>query len=211
MKLTTEDIRARVEALSPWFHDMDLNGVRTAPDHFLPGYPASKFLRFAHALPADLTDKSVLDIGCNAGFYSFEMRRRGAARDRGADLAQAQGDPAALRRLRLAGRRVEHVDRLERLGLAVEQSGEEHRIGSLVVDPAAWAAWREALTATLRGHHEAQPLSAGLTPVEVAHAIDLPSEHAADLVPALAEAARLAVEDGRVRDPQAGGLGLAEG
>lgn len=139
------------------------------------------------------------------------LRRRGAARDRGADLAQAQGDPAALRRLRLAGRRVEQVDRLERLGLAVEQPGEEHRIGSLVVDPAAWAAWREALTATLRGHHEAQPLSAGLTPVEVAHAIDLPSEHAADLVPALAEAARLAVEDGRVRDPQAGGLGLAEG
>ena len=96
MKLTTEDIRARVEALSPWFHDMDLNGVRTAPDHFLPGYPASKFRRFAHALPADMTGKSVLDIGCNAGFYSLEMKRRGADRVLGVDFDDRYLDQARL-------------------------------------------------------------------------------------------------------------------
>lgn len=34
----------------------------------------------AHALPADLTGKTVLDIGCNGGFYAIAMKRRGAAR-----------------------------------------------------------------------------------------------------------------------------------
>jgi tRNA (mo5U34)-methyltransferase len=59
---------------------MDLGGVTTAPEHFLADYPSNKFSRFAHALPERLDGKSVLDIGCNAGFYSLEMKRRGAER-----------------------------------------------------------------------------------------------------------------------------------
>ena len=78
-RLDLAALRARVEELGPWFHNIDLNGVATAPDHFLGDYPAFKFTRFADALPDDLTGKSVLDIGCNAGFYSLEMKRRGAA------------------------------------------------------------------------------------------------------------------------------------
>jgi tRNA (mo5U34)-methyltransferase len=94
-ELTTEQIRARVAQLGDWFHNMDLGGVRTAPNHFLYDYPANKFSGFAHAIPADLTGKSVLDIGCNAGFYSIEMKRRGAERVLGIDfddryLAQAR-------------------------------------------------------------------------------------------------------------------------
>jgi len=80
-----EALRARIEELGPWFHNMELGGVWTAPDHFLGDYPAFKFRRFEHALPSDLTGKTVLDIGCNAGFYSFEMTRRGAARVLGID------------------------------------------------------------------------------------------------------------------------------
>src|SRR5215218_5148802 len=68
----------RVRDLGPWFHNIDLGGTRTAPDHFLGDYPIVKCNAFAHVIPADLTGKSVLDIGCNAGFYSLEMRRRGA-------------------------------------------------------------------------------------------------------------------------------------
>jgi tRNA (mo5U34)-methyltransferase len=78
-------VEQRVKELGPWFHDLDLHGVRTAPDHFLFDYPAGKFRRFAHAVPDDLSGKSVLDIGCNAGFYSFEMKRRGASRVLGID------------------------------------------------------------------------------------------------------------------------------
>jgi tRNA (mo5U34)-methyltransferase len=89
-----EEIRAKVEAMGPWFHNLDLNGVRTAPAHFLGDYPAVKWQRFAHALPSDLTGKSVLDIGCNAGFYSVEMKRRGAARVLGIDSDQEYLDQA---------------------------------------------------------------------------------------------------------------------
>jgi tRNA (mo5U34)-methyltransferase len=83
------DIRRKVEALGPWFHNLDLNGVRTAPTHFLGDYPAVKWRRFASAIPEDLTGKSVLDIGCNAGFYSMEMKRRGAARVLSLDSSDA--------------------------------------------------------------------------------------------------------------------------
>jgi tRNA (mo5U34)-methyltransferase len=75
-----EEIESRVRALGQWFHNLDLGGVQTAPDHFLGDYPRVKWRAFAHAIPADLTGKSVLDIGCNGGFYSLEMKRRGAAR-----------------------------------------------------------------------------------------------------------------------------------
>jgi tRNA (mo5U34)-methyltransferase len=76
---TTESIRRRADELGPWFHNLDLNGVRTAPDHF----------------PEDLSGRTVLDIGCCAGFYSMEMKRRGADRVVGIDtddgfLAQAR-------------------------------------------------------------------------------------------------------------------------
>ncbi len=76
---TQEAIRARIEQLSPWFHNLELQGVRTAAGHFLHDYPAVKWQRFAHTLPADLTGRRVLDIGCNAGFYSLELARRGAS------------------------------------------------------------------------------------------------------------------------------------
>jgi tRNA (mo5U34)-methyltransferase len=93
--LEPDEIRRRAEALGPWFHNLELNGVRTAPDHFLGDYPAIKWRSFAHAIPQDLRGRSVLDIGCNGGFYSIEMKRRGAARVVGIDsdedyLAQAR-------------------------------------------------------------------------------------------------------------------------
>lgn len=83
--LAPDDIRRRAAALGPWFHNIDLGGVATAPEHFLGDYPAVKWRRFAHALPADLTGRTVLDIGCNGGFYAIEMKRRGAARVLGVD------------------------------------------------------------------------------------------------------------------------------
>ena len=93
--MSREEISERVRALGKWFHNLDLNGVQTAPDHFLGDFPRVFFEQFADALPADLTGKTVLDVGCNGGFYSIEMKRRGAARVVGIDtderyLAQAR-------------------------------------------------------------------------------------------------------------------------
>lgn len=88
-------IRSQVLRLGPWFHNIDLAGVQTAPDHFLGDYPNVKWRRFADAIPPDLSGRSVLDIGCNGGFYALEMKRRGADRVLGIDfddgyLAQAR-------------------------------------------------------------------------------------------------------------------------
>lgn len=80
------EIEQRVRELGDWFQNIDLLGVPTAPAHFLGDYPTTKWRRFAHALPQDLAGKSVLDIGCNAGFFSLEMKRRGADRVLGIDF-----------------------------------------------------------------------------------------------------------------------------
>jgi len=95
-ELTARQVRDRVTELGPWFHNMELKGVRTAPDHFLHDYPANKFSRFAHVVPQDLSGRSVLDIGCNAGFYSLEMKRRGADRVLGIDFDDRYLDQARL-------------------------------------------------------------------------------------------------------------------
>ena len=93
--LARDQIEKRVRELGNWFHNIDLNGVKTAPNHFLGDYPALKWRQFENALPRALRGKSVLDIGCNAGFYSIEMKKRGADRVLGIDydeqyLAQAR-------------------------------------------------------------------------------------------------------------------------
>src|SRR5687768_15348972 len=92
-----EAIRRRIHELGPWFHNMNLGGVWTAPEHFLGDYPDVKWRRFAHAVPADLRGRSVLDVGCNAGFYALEMKRRGADR-----VVAVDADPDYLAQARFA-------------------------------------------------------------------------------------------------------------
>jgi tRNA (mo5U34)-methyltransferase len=76
---------------------MDVGGIATAPNHFLGDYPGIKWRRFAHTIPSDLRGMTVLDVGCNAGFYSQEMKRRGA------DYVLAiDSDPRYLAQARLA-------------------------------------------------------------------------------------------------------------
>jgi len=66
-------------SLGPWFHNLHLpDGTQTAPDHPLGDFPAFKWEQLATALPEDLSGWTALDVGCNAGFYSFELARRGA-------------------------------------------------------------------------------------------------------------------------------------
>ena len=86
---TEEAVRARAAELGPWFHNMKLRGVWTAPGHFLGNYPHVKWRHYARKLPADLRGKTVLDIGCNGGFFSLEMKRRGADRVIGLDVDEA--------------------------------------------------------------------------------------------------------------------------
>ena len=74
-----DDVEARIEELAPWFHNLHLpSGHQTAPDHPLGDYPSYKWRQIAPNLPDDLSGQDVLDVGCNAGFYTFEVARRGA-------------------------------------------------------------------------------------------------------------------------------------
>jgi tRNA (mo5U34)-methyltransferase len=111
-------LQARIAELAPWFHNMELDGMWTAPDHFLGNYPGFKYERFADALPADLTGKTVLDIGCNAGFYTMEMAKRGAQRVVGID-----SDPRYLAQARLAAEVLGFQDRIELRQLDVYDVG----------------------------------------------------------------------------------------
>ena len=70
----------QVEQLGEWFHNIDLLGVTTAPRHFLGDFPNIKWKHIARAIPTDLSGATVLDVGCNGGFYSIEMKKRGASR-----------------------------------------------------------------------------------------------------------------------------------
>jgi tRNA (mo5U34)-methyltransferase len=71
--------RPEIESLAPWFHNLHLpDGAQTAPDHPLGDFPTVKWRQIAPFVPDDLTGWRVLDVGCNAGFYSFELARRGA-------------------------------------------------------------------------------------------------------------------------------------
>lgn len=77
----TDSVRQQIEALGPWFHNLHLpGGVQTLPKHFLGGdFPNFKWQEIKPFVPEDLSGWRVLDVGCNAGFYSFELARRGAS------------------------------------------------------------------------------------------------------------------------------------
>jgi tRNA (mo5U34)-methyltransferase len=79
-------LEGQIQRLGDWFHNIDLLGVPTAPNHFLGDFPNVKWRHIAGALPQDLSGAEVLDIGCNGGFYSIEMKRRGAERVLGIDV-----------------------------------------------------------------------------------------------------------------------------
>ncbi|HPD46388.1 MAG TPA: TIGR04290 family methyltransferase [Anaerohalosphaeraceae bacterium] len=75
----TNAMEERISEMGPWFHNLHLpGGLQTAPHHRLGDFPASNWRRISPFLPEDLSGMSALDVGCNAGFYSFELACRGA-------------------------------------------------------------------------------------------------------------------------------------
>ena len=87
--MTKEEILLGLERLEPWFHCIDLgDGIRTKTQSAIGEpveHPQPTWKAVQVCTPDDLSGKSVLDVGCNAGFYSIEMKRRGAARVLGVD------------------------------------------------------------------------------------------------------------------------------
>jgi tRNA (mo5U34)-methyltransferase len=107
------ELEREIDELGPWFHNLHLpSGAETAPGHPLGDFPSYKWNELAPHLPADLRGWRALDIGCNAGFYAFELARRGAA------VVAIDTDEQYLRQARWAARQLDPDGRV-----AFEQRG----------------------------------------------------------------------------------------
>jgi tRNA (mo5U34)-methyltransferase len=84
-----DEIRAGVRALEPWFQQIDLgHGIKTKRRSTATepiDHPADTWNIIKDCLRENLDGRSVLDVGCNAGFYTIEARRRNAGRVLGID------------------------------------------------------------------------------------------------------------------------------
>jgi tRNA (mo5U34)-methyltransferase len=98
--LTNDAIASRIAELAPWFHRIDLGNGLTTKSQSIWGEPADHPLStwefVKHAVPSDLSGQSVLDVGCNAGFYSIQAKRRGAERVLGVDAGSREIRQASL-------------------------------------------------------------------------------------------------------------------
>jgi tRNA (mo5U34)-methyltransferase len=86
LKTSSEDLRRRVSEVA-WYHTIDLgDGIVT------PGATDSRARLPQLGMPADLSGRTVLDIGAWDGFYSFEAERRGAERVLAVDRTEWIGE-----------------------------------------------------------------------------------------------------------------------
>ncbi len=78
---TPEEIRSQVRRLGWWYQSFELpGGVMTSPGD-PPAYsPEIRWNLIEPCVPADLTGKTVLDVGGSAGYFSIQMMKRGAAK-----------------------------------------------------------------------------------------------------------------------------------
>ncbi|WP_101947918.1 SelB C-terminal domain-containing protein [Mycobacterium sp. 3519A] len=157
---------------------------------------AAARLRLGHALPLRVGDIGLLrDPGEHriaAGIEVLDvrppaLRRRGAARERAAELATGRARPPACAR----------ADELRAMGF--EATGQ--RVGDWVVDPQWWSQRRQQMTAAVKQWVAEHDVAAGMPLETVRQRTGLPST---DLVAHLLDGTGLEVVDGRVRSPGSG-------
>ena len=121
------DLQARIDELGPWFHNLHLpDGSQTAPDHPLGDFPSFKWRAIAPQIPDDLTGWTALDIGCNAGFYTFQLAERGAR------VTAIDVDPHYLDQARWAAGQFGFEDRVEFRLMQVYDLARQHETYDIV-------------------------------------------------------------------------------
>ena len=96
-----------IDALQPWFHNLHLpGGFQTVAQHPFGDFPRVKWEQFKNEIPEDLSGWTALDIGCNAGFYSFELAKRGA------DVMGIDLDPHYLKQAQWAAKQMGLADKV---------------------------------------------------------------------------------------------------
>jgi tRNA (mo5U34)-methyltransferase len=122
------EAKRQIERLQPWFHNLHLpDGTETAPNHKLGDFPSFKWKQIAPHVPESLKGWRVLDIGCNAGFYSFELARRGAR------VTAIDVDPHYLKQARWAARQFGLQDTIEFRQLQVYELAYSNQMFDLVL------------------------------------------------------------------------------
>lgn len=79
---TRDELRTLFDSTKPWHHLIDVHGVPTKTEPAWGEYlehPARLWEAVSGLLP-DLHGRSVLDVGCNDGYFLFACRRLGAER-----------------------------------------------------------------------------------------------------------------------------------
>lgn len=120
-------LSSQVEKLGPWFHNLHLpDGTQTAPGHFLGDFPHYKWSQISHYLPRHMEGWRALDIGCNAGYYSFELAKRGA------EVTAIDIDERYLTQARWAADVMELKDKVEFRQATVYDLAHEHQQYDLI-------------------------------------------------------------------------------
>ncbi|BBX63917.1 translation elongation factor [Mycobacterium saskatchewanense] len=170
-------------------------GSAAVPVHVRPLGPAAARLRLSAPLPLRVGDVGLLrDPGEHriaAGVTVLDvrppaLRRRGAARDRAAELATGRVRPPDCAR----------ATELHAMGVALSGL----RVGDWVVAPRWWADRRERATAAVRRWADAHEVAAGMPLEAVRQQAGLP---ATELVSKLLDGTGLEVVNGLVRAPGA--------
>ena len=71
-----EEIKNNLEQKNTWYHTININGIQVKNSRTSTQYQ----MWVSQAIPVDLTGKSILDVGCSDGFYSFLCEHRNANR-----------------------------------------------------------------------------------------------------------------------------------
>jgi tRNA (mo5U34)-methyltransferase len=100
--MTRQEIETLIKS-KRWYHVIEV-----APGILTPGPCDSRPHLDEMGFPADFSGKTVLDVGCRDGFYSFEAEKRGADRVVALDITPPDRFGFALAR-ELLGSRVEYV------------------------------------------------------------------------------------------------------
>jgi selenocysteine-specific elongation factor len=171
-------------------------------------------LSLARPIPVQVGDRAVLrdpgEQSVTAGVCVLDpdppaLTRRGAARARGAELADGTGTglAAQVRRRGAASRA-----RMAMLGVPVADTAGLLVRGDWLIDPDAWQRWQDALLAAVDGHAAADPRHPEISEEAVRQAAGLPESR---LLAELVATCGLRAEGGRISRPEAAPvLGAAE-
>lgn len=130
--------------------------------------------------------------------------RRGAARHRAGDLAEATGSPDVIAEVTRRGAVTRH--RLATIGVLPQDASLPPgllEIGPYVVDPRTWKEWGTQLEAAVDAHQDSHPLETGMSAEAVRRALDIPD---ASLLEKLVseQGGSLVAMRGRITRPGAG-------